>query len=452
MAFNYVCFYFLDLGEFMLDDDERSESIITKTVLVTISIALAYIILVVALMYWCRIRRRTRKLRLDATDGDNDGGDNVNIEMENCLLTKEEKQNGNATNHKKFKSKLTNGDANKLKSGENSQKSDDTNSSKGSKKSTYDKLAIDRSALYDIIKIGKGSYGEIFVGKVKNTDIPNTEDLSKMTTESDQGKYKISLEEINEIKKEGTEKANGDVGKPFSHILVKSFTNTKDDTAHQEFRNQIDMFRSISHRGVSKLFGLCLEMEPHYMVLEYTDWGDLKQFLLATAGVSRSKEINGDGKDPKKKSSPPPLNTPQILALAHQTARAMDIIYRSRFIHKDLATRNCIISSNFVVKVCYPALCKDKYSKEYFKYKNMTMPLRWMAPECIDDDDYSTKSDVYAFGVFVWELFTRSINLPLSELSDNEFLVALQNHSLERNIAPDTPSDLQKIMVSCYGN
>lgn len=55
-------------------------------------------------------------------------------------------------------------------------------------------------------------------------------------------------------------------------VMVKSLMQTKDDNALMEFKREIDIFSKLSHENITKLFGLCREVEPHYMILEYTDW------------------------------------------------------------------------------------------------------------------------------------------------------------------------------------
>lgn len=119
-------------------------------------------------------------------------------------------------------------------------------------------------------------------------------------------------------------------------------------------------------------------------------------------------------------------------------------------IFRDLASRNCVISSDFIVKVSYPALCKDKYSREYFKHRNLLLPIRWLAPECIQEDEYTTKSDIFAYGVFVWELFTQATKLPFEELSNEEFLKRSQAGTLDWECAEATPTCLKDILVSIY--
>eukprot|EP00099_Drosophila_melanogaster_P014907 NP_523705.2 off-track, isoform A [Drosophila melanogaster] len=431
--------------------------LVTRAVLITMTVALAYIVLVVGLMLWCRYRRQARKARLNDLSTKEAGGDQPDVagngkgsEQEPCLS---KQHNG----HSKSRSKSS-GDA---------QKSDDTacsQQSRASKKSAhiYEQLALPRSGLSELIQIGRGEFGDVFVGKLKATLVTSPSDKdadtekqhsnsengsggsgsgsTTLSTLNEKRRSKTSMDDIEEIKEEEQDQHNQSGLEQL--VLVKALNKVKDEQACQEFRRQLDLLRAISHKGVVRLFGLCREKDPHYMVLEYTDWGDLKQFLLATAGKVNTATAGS--------SSPPPLTTSQVLAVAYQIARGMDAIYRARFTHRDLATRNCVISSEFIVKVSYPALCKDKYSREYHKHRNTLLPIRWLAPECIQEDEYTTKSDIFAYGVVVWELFNQATKLPHEELTNEQVVQRSQAGSLEWSVAEATPDSLREILLSCW--
>ncbi|XP_034477459.1 tyrosine-protein kinase-like otk [Drosophila innubila] len=442
---------------FITEESAGDGFLVTRAVLITMTVALAYIVLVVGLMLWCRYRRQARKARLNELSNKEAGGDQTdgsgkNTEQEPCLS---KQRNG--------QSKSRGGDA---------QKSDDTacsQQSRASKKSAhvYEQLALPRSGLTELIQIGRGEFGDVFVGKLKASLVtsPVTSDKdadtekqhsnsengsggsgsgsTTLSTLNEKRRSKTSMDDIEEIKEEEqpqTQQAQSE-SLPDQLVLVKALNKVKDEQACQEFRRQLDLLRAISHKGVVRLFGLCREKDPHYMVLEYTDWGDLKQFLLATAGKVNTATAT---------SSPPPLTTSQMLAVAYQIARGMDAIYRARFTHRDLATRNCVISSEFIVKVAYPALCKDKYSREYHKHRNTLLPVRWLAPECIQEDEYTTKSDIFAFGVVVWELFNQATKLPHEELSNEQLVQRALENTLEWSIAEGTPACLKDILLSCW--
>jgi PTK7 protein tyrosine kinase 7 len=184
-------------------------------------------------------------------------------------------------------------------------------------------------------------------------------------------------------------------------------------------------------------------MDPHYMIMEYSDWGDLKQFLLATRKDStRSVPV------PK----PPPLTFIQILQVISQVALGMEHLSNHRFIHKDLATRNCLISSGLRIKVSNPNLCKDTYSAEYFKFRNQLIPIRWQSGEAVLESDYSTKSDVFSFGVLVSEVIQQAA-MPLPNMTNDQIVSSLERKEiLWKASDPELkiPPLLQKLLLHCW--
>lgn len=381
-------------------------------------------------MIWCRVRRKARKAHIqlidkEANENNTGGHDHGNDEIAPCLSPVKKKvrkaQNG------VIKANGTNGKA----PIDAAQKSDDTaasNHSKLSKKSNFDQITIPRTALFDINKIGRGDFGEVLTAKIKSSDLKH---INQTSNDNDLTK----LNDIHEIRQD-SDNADG-----VKFALIKALNKIKEESVCIEFRRQIEMFRTISHPNVVKLFGLCRDKDPHYLVLEHTDYGDLKQYLLANTDSLKSDDT---------KSSTKPLRQAieQTLSMAQQIARGMDAVYRARYIHKDVAARNCIILNNFTVKISYPALNKEPYNHEYYLYKNTSVPLRWMAPECLEMDEHTIKSDVYSFGVLVWELFSTEQNLPEKTLTDEEFLINLQSGKLVRSLPDNVPDKLKPILVS----
>ncbi|KAF5297401.1 hypothetical protein FQR65_LT01332 [Abscondita terminalis] len=373
---------------------EAEDSTVTKAVLITMSVAAAYIILVIGLMIWCRYRRRSRKLPIaEAAKAENGDVDHTELkETANGVVPSSSHLNG-------------------LKAHKDGQKSDGTEtahsqSSAQSKKSktSYDKILLSRTHLKDLKLIGRGEFGEIMIGKMPKSAVSVADKRNSTDTGED---------------KELT-------------VMVKSLTQTKDDNALTEFKREIDLFAKITHENIVKLWGLCREVEPHYMILEYTDWGDLKQFLIAT-----------------KKGSSTSLTTVQSVAVIHQLARGMEHLSSSRYVHRDLAARNCLITSGLMGKVAMPRLTKEPYSQEYCKHINNVIPLRWLPYEAVYEDEYSTKSDVYAFGVLILEIFSQG-ELPFPKINDVSFLTKLKEKALEWKAHKTTPPELQKLQETCW--
>ncbi|XP_067319585.1 inactive tyrosine-protein kinase 7 isoform X2 [Anolis sagrei] len=261
--------------------------------------------------------------------------------------------------------------------------------------SAGDKMHFPRSNLQTITPLGKGEFGEVFLAKAKGIEDSETEVL----------------------------------------VLVKSL-QTRDEQLQLDFRREFEMFGKLNHSNVVRLLGLCREAEPHYMILEYVDLGDLKQFLR----ISRSKD---------EKLKPQPISTKQKVSFCCQVALGMEHLSNNRFIHKDLATRNCLVSAQRQVKVSSLSLSKDVYNSEYYHYHQTWIPLRWMPPEAALEDEFSTKSDVWSFGVVMWEIFTLG-EMPYSKLADEEVLAGLQSGKMKLPHPEGCPSKLYKLMQRCW--
>lgn len=291
--------------------------------------------------------------------------------------------------------------------------SQSSNHSKKSK-SSYDKLAISRSNLRELKPLGRGEFGEVFSTK-----------------------YQVD-------------------GEKEQIVMVKSLLNTKDETSLQEFKRHLDLLHKLNHENVAKLIGLCREVEPDYMILEFTDWGDLKQFLLASkkkdealAPNSGSSPTSNANPNPDIKQRAPQLAVAQILALANQAARGLKHIADNRLVHKDIAARNCLISSSLSLKITMSCMSKEPYQQEYAKFRNQVIPLRWMPFEAVYEDEYSTKSDVYSFSCLLWEIFHQG-ELPLNKLNDETVLAQLKTHSLGWKAHKAAPPALQELQDKCW--
>ncbi|XP_016399012.1 inactive tyrosine-protein kinase 7-like isoform X1 [Sinocyclocheilus rhinocerous] len=260
--------------------------------------------------------------------------------------------------------------------------------------SSHDKLHFPRNNLHTITTLGKGEFGEVLLAKAKAA-----EDEEETV------------------------------------VLVKSL-QARDEQMQLDFRRECDMFAKLSHANIARLLGICREVEPHYMIMEYTDMGDLKQYLR----VSKSKD---------EKVKVQPLSTKQKVSVCLQVARGMEHLSNQRFVHKDLAARNCLISSKRQIKVSALGLSKDVYNSEYYHYRQSWIPLRWLPSEAVFEDDFSTKTDVWSFGVLMWEVFSFG-ELPYADLTEDKVLEALQEGKLKLSPPPGCPSRVFKLMVRCW--
>ena len=147
----------------------------------------------------------------------------------------------------------------------------------------------------------------------------------------------------------------------------------------------------------------------------------------------------------------PPLTLAQKLNMCNQVSLGMEHLSNHRFIHKDLAARNILLTSRLELKISSLSLCRDIYAGEYYLHAQNLIPLRWTPMEAVFEDDYSTKSDVWAFGVFMWEVFHLG-EFPYSSIHDDEVLKRLKIGELQLPISEQIPVEISEIIRKCMAN
>ncbi|XP_077197901.1 vascular endothelial growth factor receptor 1 [Paroedura picta] len=145
-----------------------------------------------------------------------------------------------------------------------------------------------------------------------------------------------------------------------------------------------------------------------------------------------------------------PLTMEDLISYSFQVARGMEFLSSQKCIHRDLAARNILLSENNVVKICDFGLARDIYKNpDYVRKGDARLPLKWMAPESIFDKIYSTKSDVWSYGVLLWEIFSLGASPYPGIQIDEDFFSKLKEGL--RMKAPDfaTP-EIYQIMLDCW--
>uniref|UniRef100_A0A8B9NF07 Tyrosine-protein kinase receptor n=1 Tax=Accipiter nisus TaxID=211598 RepID=A0A8B9NF07_9AVES len=224
-------------------------------------------------------------------------------------------------------------------------------------------------------------------------------------------------------------------------VAVKALKEVT-ESARLDFQREAELLTVLQHEHIVKFYGVCTEGEPLIMVFEYMKHGDLNRFLRSHGPDAKILD-QGQGQPCGQ------LTLSHMLQIATQIASGMVYLASLHFVHRDLATRNCLVGHDLVVKIGDFGMSRDIYSTDYYRVGGRTMlPIRWMPPESILYRKFTTESDIWSFGVVLWEIFTYG-KQPWYQLSNTEAIECItQGRELER---PRTcPSEVYAIMQSCW--
>ncbi|KAJ0066689.1 hypothetical protein NL108_018256 [Boleophthalmus pectinirostris] len=230
-------------------------------------------------------------------------------------------------------------------------------------------------------------------------------------------------------------------------VAIKTLKDATEST-RQDFQREAELLTVLQHQHIVRFYGVCTDGEPLAMVFEYMRHGDLNRFLRAHGPDARlldeSKLAVAVGEVAVGE-----LTVPQMLHIAGQIASGMVYLASLHFVHRDLATRNCLVGEGLVVKIGDFGMSRDIYSTDYYRVGGRTMlPIRWMPPESIMYRKFTTESDIWSFGVVLWEIFTYG-KQPWYQLSNSEAIECItQGRELER---PRTcPKEVYALMQGCW--
>ena len=235
-------------------------------------------------------------------------------------------------------------------------------------------------------------------------------------------------------------------GKENCFVAVKILKEGASAQTKKEFFHEAALMHAFNHPNIVKLLGVCTEQEPLCMVFEFMELGDLNNFIRHNSPRWQESSASCGSRYGGPKYD---------ITLVTQVSMSLDItaglayLAENHYVHRDLATRNCLVGSDIRIKISDFGLSQDIYSTDYCRLsQSELLPIRWMPPEAILFARFTTQSDVWSLGVVLWEVFSYGIQ-PYYSMSNEQVIT----HVREGNVmsCPDgCPQEIYDLMVDCW--
>ncbi|KAF7200994.1 fibroblast growth factor receptor 3 isoform X1 [Nothobranchius furzeri] len=237
-----------------------------------------------------------------------------------------------------------------------------------------------------------------------------------------------------------------DMEKP-NKLLTVAVKMLKDDATDKDLSDlvsEMEMMKMIGkHKNIINLLGACTQDGPLYVLVEYASKGNLREYLRARRPPGMDYSFD-TCKIPDEQ-----LTFKDLVSCAYQVARGMEYLASQKCIHRDLAARNVLVTEDNIMKIADFGLARDVHNIDYYKKTtNGRLPVKWMAPEALFDRVYTHQSDVWSYGVLLWEIFTLGGSpypgIPVEEL----FKLLKEGHRMDK--PANCTHELYMIMKECW--
>ncbi|KAL1022615.1 hypothetical protein UPYG_G00029920 [Umbra pygmaea] len=230
-------------------------------------------------------------------------------------------------------------------------------------------------------------------------------------------------------------------------VAVKMLRADANKNARNDFLKEIKIMSRLKDPNIVRLLAVCICSDPFCMITEYMENGDLNQFLCRHEPEGQLALI----------SKAPTVSYSNLCYMATQIASGMRYLSSLNFVHRDLATRNCLVGKSCTIKIADFGMSRNLYSGDYYRIQGRAvLPIRWMSWESILLGKFTTASDVWAFGVTLWETLTFCKEQPYSQLTDEQVIENTgeffrdQKRQIYLPQPALCPDSVYKIMMSCW--
>ena len=273
-------------------------------------------------------------------------------------------------------------------------------------------LEVTDDNIREVHQLGTGAFGQVVLATTVGLSL---KDLKMSSTDDDKTKSVL--------------------------VAVKMLKPSASSGMQEIFQKEQKFMGRLKHENVIRLLGVCTTDTP-FLMMEYMENGDLNQYLQKYKEVIPDGEVIGEDQ----------IATSTLIDMAAQIASAMNYLASHNFVHRDLATRNCLVGQNNIIKIADFGMSRKLYDSHYYRiHGRAILPIRWMATECFYGK-FSQKTDVWAFGVVMWEIFVLAKIQPYDGVQDQDIIQeAIKGKDRLLPDKPDAcPDDVYRIMCECW--
>ncbi|XP_076016822.1 focal adhesion kinase 1-like isoform X3 [Genypterus blacodes] len=213
---------------------------------------------------------------------------------------------------------------------------------------------------------------------------------------------------------------------PALSVAVKTCKNSTSDSVREKFLQEALTMRQFDHPHIVKLMGVITD-NPVWIIMELCTLGELRSFLQV------------------RKYS---LDLASLILYSYQLSTALAYLESKRFVHRDIAARNVLVSTVDCVKLGDFGLSRYMEDSSYYKASKGKLPIKWMAPESINFRRFTSASDVWMFGVCMWEILMFGIK-PFQGVKNNDVIGRIENGE-RLAMPPQCPPTLYSLMTKCW--
>ncbi|KAM3929294.1 focal adhesion kinase 1 isoform 7-T7 [Leptodactylus fuscus] len=213
---------------------------------------------------------------------------------------------------------------------------------------------------------------------------------------------------------------------PAMAVAIKTCKNCTSDSVREKFLQEALTMRQFDHPHIVKLIGVITE-NPVWIIMELCTLGELRSFLQV-------RKYN--------------LDLASLILYAYQLSTALAYLESKRFVHRDIAARNVLVSTCDCVKLGDFGLSRYMEDSTYYKASKGKLPIKWMAPESINFRRFTSASDVWMFGVCMWEILMYGVK-PFQGVKNNDVIGRIENGE-RLPMPPNCPPTLYSLMTKCW--